>query len=262
MALVPGQLGLEMGAPGCDDAPVVGLSRDAKLRPLTLVLPYYENPRFLRRQVEHLNALPEDLRSHLTLIVVDDCSPQSPASGVLATMDSKLAGLLLYRVMKDVRWNWIAARNIGAHHAAPGWLLLTDMDHLVPEDTMRAAMSADLHDDHIYRFSRTERGAHEIHPHPNSWLMTRDMFWKVGGYDEACSGYYGTDGDYRRRCAATAPILILAEPLDRHEHDGDSSTTHYKRKQPEDARVKEMIRARGPGWKPKALSFPYREVAL
>ena len=86
------------------------------------------------------------------------------------------------------------------------------------------------------------------------------MFWRVGGYDETLSGHYGTDGDWRRRCAATARMQILEDRLIRQEHDGDSSTTRYLRKQPEDAQVKHLVAARGTHWRPKTLSFPYHEV--
>jgi len=58
--------------------------------------------------------------------------------------------------------------------------------------------------------------------------------------DKKCR-HYGTDGDYRRRCAKVAPMQILTDGLVRHEYDGDSSTTVYKRKQPEDAAVKRLI---------------------
>jgi hypothetical protein len=116
----------------------------------------------------------------------------------------------------------------------------------------------------IYGFRRYDAksdGAIEIPPHPNSWLMTRAMFWKVGGYDETLSGHYGTDGDWRRRCAKAAPIKILRDVLLRYEYVEDSSTTRYLRKQPEDAVVKRLVQARGHGWRPKTLSFPYHEVS-
>jgi len=54
----------------------------------------------------------------------------------------------------------------------------------------------------------------------------------------------------------------MTDELYRYEHYEDSSTTRYKRKQPEDAGVKQMIRARGPNWKPKVLSFPHHEIKL
>jgi len=48
----------------------------------------------------------------------------------------------------------------------------------------------------------------------------------------------------------------------RHEYQGDSSTTAYLRKQPEDAGVKAIIAKRGRFWAPRVLSFPYHEVPV
>jgi hypothetical protein len=114
----------------------------------------------------------------------------------------------------------------------------------------------------IYGFSRKEYSGEPIPPHPNSWLMTRALFWKIGGYDEKLSGHYGTDGDWRRRMALKAPIHILSDRLIRHEYQADSSTTAYLRKQPQDAEVKRIIAKRGKHWKPLTLSFEYAEVPL
>ncbi len=56
-------------------------------------------------------------------------------------------------------------------------------------------------------------------------------------------------------------MAILSDTLIRHEFVADASTTRYKRKQPEDAAVSRIVKARGKGWTPKTLSFPYTEVA-
>ena len=249
-----------MGAPGFDDAPLYRLVQQAEPRDITFVYPYYENPQFLARQLEQWTSYDQALRQRLRIIVVDDGSPNYPAAEVLQPVVWSLP-VRLFRIGIDVRWNWLAARNIGMQHAR-GWCLLTDMDHVVPEATLRAVMFGDVAPRSIYRFTRREHTGVRIHPHPNSMLMTRDMFWKVGGYDEALSGHYGTDGDWRRRCVATAKVYTLPCPLERHEYVGDSSTTTYKRKQPEDAGKKAIIATRGPGWRPKVLSFPYEEVPL
>jgi glycosyltransferase involved in cell wall biosynthesis len=248
-----------MGAPGCDDAPVVRVKRaDVAQRDVTVVYPYYENPDFLVKQMSHWLKIPQEVRTYVSFIVVDDGSPNNPAENILRD-PARLLPIRLFRIEVDVRWNWLAARNIGAHYADDGWLLITDMDHVIPVDTLRAVLCGKLKEDFIYRFSRT--GA-KTHPHPNSWLYTRETYWRIGGYDEALSGHYGTDSEYRRRCAATAPIRILEEPLELHEHEGDASTVRYLRKQPEDAAAKQMIRARGSDWEPKVLSFPHHEVRL
>lgn len=250
-----------MGAPGFDDAPLVTTIKTAKAKRVTLIYPYYENPRFLCYQVERWLALPADLRQHLSAIIVDDGSPIDPATLFLQTRHPPFP-LRLFRIGVDRRWNWLAARNIGAHHAPEGWCLMTDMDHVAPEETLAALVYGEHAPGIIYRLSRREHDGKEIHPHPNSFFITRAMFWKSGGYDEALSGYYGTDGDMRRRLAATAPIRTLSEHLERHEYQGDSSTTTYKRKEPIDAAKKKIIATRGRGWRPRVLSFPYAEVAL
>lgn len=249
-----------MGAPGFDDAPMCAVKQGAEPRDITLIYPYYENPIFLGLQLRLWTQYAPELLRHLRVIVVDDGSPRYPASDILVNFALNFP-IRLFRVGVDVRWNWLAARNIGMQHAR-GWCLLTDMDHMVPEATLRAVMYGALRERAIYRFTRREANGTRIHPHPNSMLMARDTFWHIGGYDEALSGHYGTDGDWRRRCAAARPIYTLPCALERHEYEHDSSTVHYKRKQPEDAGKKAIIATRGPGWRPKVLSFPYEEVAL
>lgn len=243
----------------CERFPHVSVERGDP-KPLTLIYPYYENPQFLRHQVGVWRSYPADLRRYLELVLVDDGSPKHPLGmslGPVGDLDVRV-----FRIELDVRWNWIAARNIGFRHADTEWCLVTDMDHVVSTETLDACIHSKHDSGVIYGFSRQEHTGSSIAPHPNSWLMTKRMFWRVGGYDEALSGHYGTDGDWRRRCRAVAPIHILEDRLVRHEYQGDSSTTAYQRKQPQDAEVSRIIRRRGKGWKPKVLTFPYHEVLL
>lgn len=250
-----------MGTPWTMGLTRVSVVKHTAPKPVTLVVPYYENPAFFAQQLAGWASYPQDLRDNVAFIVVDDGSPTSPAADVVRQVRPEL-NLRVFRLEVDLRWNWIGARNRGAHEAADGWLLMTDMDHVVPADTMRAVVFG-IHDPKvIYGFSRTEWTGAVLFSHPNSWLITRELFWKIGGYDETLSGHYGTDGDIRRRFAAAAQIQILNDRLVRHEHRGDSSTTRYLRKQPEDAAVKHLIAKRGADWRPRALSFPAHEVTL
>ena len=249
-----------MGISWCAHLPVVTVPRGARAKRLTLVLPYYENPVFLGAQLERLVGYPSELLAFLQVVVVDDGSPDHPAADVVRPYVYGLP-VRVFRILQDVRWNWIGARNIGAHYAPDGWLLLTDIDHVVPVETLEAVVWGQHDPGIIYAFSRTEHTGAAIAPHPNSWLMTRAMFWRVGGYDETLSGHYGTDGDWRRRLAATAPLQVLHDRLIRHEFVDDASTTRYLRKQPEDAVVQDLVASRRPGWRPKTLSFAHEEVS-
>ena len=245
-----------MKAPWTNGMPVVTIPQGGDPKPVTFIVPYYENPDFLKHQLAWWSTYPAWLREHLSAIVIDDGSP-APAK----LPETLPFPVRLFRIEQDVRWNWLAARNIGFHHAPEGWCLVTDIDHVIPESTATSAVFGKHDSDVIYAFSRIEHTGEPLGVHPNSWFLTKSMFWKVGGYDETMSGFYGSDGDWRRRLAATAQIHILSDRLIRHEYQGDSSTTRYLRKQPEDAAIKKIVAARGKNWKPKTLSFPYHEVA-
>ena len=244
-----------------DHLPVVTAPQSSTPKHVTLVLPYYENPKFLRQQLAWWKTYPvQSLQDFFSVIVVDDGSPASPAEAVLQDIPHTL-DVKLFRIEQDVRWNWLAARNIGAKHAE-GWCVFTDMDHVITQPCLESLVYGQHDARMIYGFSRIESTGEAKAPHPNSWFMTRSMFWNVGGYDETLSGHYGTDGSWRRRLARTAPMAILSDRLVRHEYVTDSSTTTYKRKQPIDAAVKRLDRSGEKGFTPKVLSFPYHEVTV
>lgn len=236
--------------------PVVAVRLTETPKPVTFVYPYYQNHDFLVRQVAGWCAYPESVRRHLTAIIVDDGSPTP-----LERVGLHPFPLRQFRIDQDIAWNWIAARNIGMHHAADGWCLMTDMDHVVPVETAEALVYGQ-HDPAVaYAFSRSEHTGAKVHPHSASWLLTKELFWKIGPYDESYSGVYGSDGLYRRRLMAACRTRVLTDRLVRYERVGDSSTTAYERKTPEDAaRLQRITASLKPGHKPKMLSFPYHEV--
>lgn len=229
---------------------------------VTVVMAYYENPGMLDEQFRSFRALPQAIRDHLRLIVVDDGSPLHPAKPQSIGMP-----LQVYRVGVDVRWNQDACRNIGVHHATTEWVLMTDMDHLIPEATLARICAGKISGGTAYRFSRVSAPDMKPYkPHPNSWLMTRLMFNRIGGYDERFAGWYGTDADFRRQVERLADVVTLKEVLIRvpREVVPDASTTRYLRKQDEDyENIKRIRKQRDklPDARPMTLTFPYVRVA-
>jgi FkbM family methyltransferase len=236
---------------------------------LTVVLPYYENPGMLRKQCEVFAAYAPEVRAHLQLIVVDDGSPTRPAQ---LPCDPGVP-VRIYRCLVDVRWNWLFCRNLGVDQAHTRWVLLTDIDHVIPEETLRAALFGNLNGKRVYRFARVSATEPTLttrvpyKPHPNSWLLTKKMFDAIGGYDEEASGFYGSDSLFRERVVARAgePVL-LPQVLVRvpREVIPDASTTRYERKTEADrvgiAAARARIAARPPGTGTRRLSFPWTQV--
>lgn len=233
------------------------------MRDITIVTAYYENPQMLRYQYRHLKRMPEEIRRHVSLIVVDDGSPEFPA--VKAEEDPNVR---LFRMMVDVRWNQDACRNLGVHQARTDWILLTDIDHVVPTGVLERILSTPLDPTAVYRFRRRlAPDMQPFRPHPNSWLMTRQTYEAIGGYDERFAGFYGTDGDFSERVAATASqvawfpgALVFVTP----RLISDACTRRYGRKEPMDREAIPRItaeRAKIADWRPLTLSFPWREVA-
>lgn len=237
-------------------------------RPITFVSAYYDNPTMLHEQFRVWRRYPEELRACFHAIVTDDGSPRWPA---LPNVEPAcgIASFRLNRTLVDVRWNWLFGRNLGVSQATTEWVLLSDIDHVLPAETARVIMETKLNPRAVYRFARVDAPALTPYkPHPNTWLMTRDMFDRVGGYDERFSGYYGSDSEFRERVHAVAKsVILLPQPMVRYprEHIADASTTTYGRKEEQDAihvrRIK-AERAKEEGWRPLRVTFPYVEEGI
>lgn len=144
------------------------------------------------------------------IIVVDDGSPEAAESIIREhASETLLQHLQLYRIHEDIPWNRGGARNLGAKMAKTNWIMQIDIDHMLDRRIQcdLAKYVAALPADAWFRFSRFRYGRADetrkkdripdaqehgqIHPHGDSYLCTRDAYWKVGGYDEDYSGCLG-----------------------------------------------------------------------
>ena len=179
---------------------------------LTIVMAYYENPLMLELQWKTLSSYSSVTQSKIEVIIVDDASPTAPADAVVRP--SHLPPVSIFRIRKDIRWNQDAARNIGAHEAAAPWLLLTDIDHIVPEASLEALFELKKRDDVFYSFGRTKYDNDDPRPvHPNSYFMTKELYWKIGGHDEDFAGIYGKDFLFRKRAQSLSSEVHLPNVL-------------------------------------------------
>lgn len=183
------------------------LRRDGKVDRLvpevTLIVPYYRNPRMLGLQMDEWDGYPPGFR----FVIVDDGSPE-PAMDVVnrhpVIYDDRLR---VYRIDRDIPWNRGGARNLGTRLAETEWVVHVDIDHLLPAGCAESLLTEPVDPRHWYRFPRFRYGRAdetrqkddipddmefgEVKPHIDSYLITRKNFWRVGGYDEDYSGCLG-----------------------------------------------------------------------
>lgn len=174
---------------------------------LSIAFPYYDNPEMLNFQISYLESFPRDIQEHIEVVLVDDGSPINPALESLHRR--QLQNLRLFRIEVDKPWNQDAARNIAAFEAKGEYLLLTDIDHVVPLATVQALLDVDDLDS-VFTLSRKAHFSDKvIPPHVNSYFLSRKKYWSIGGYDEDFWGTYGSDKLFRKKVMRAGGVTLL-----------------------------------------------------
>lgn len=223
---------------------------------ISLVMPYYMNPEMLKLQYRAWLQWPKSAREAFEIVIVDDGTKAGLHAADVPFPDGPMPKVRIFRIFEDRPWHQHAARNLGAHVAEGEWLLLTDMDHMLVGRMAEAlaAMQGDLDRETAYFLHRIEADTGEPtkgkdgawKPHPNSFVMSRDLYWRAGGYDEDYCGHYGTDGLFKSRLFGIAKEGMLEDIyLKRFWRDliPDASTTTLPRKE-----------GRKPGWRDDVLT--------
>lgn len=167
----------------------------------TIVIHYYNNEDSIERHFQRLASFKADTLSRFNLILVDDCSQNEINFEDLITKYSlKSLNLRVLRVQDDIAWNQTGARNLGCYQAGTDWLFCTDIDHFLTENcVVRLSEVVALAPDQntIYRVMRQhfENGS-AIAPHTNTFLVNKNNFIRVGGYDEDFAGGAGHSDKY------------------------------------------------------------------
>jgi len=170
-------------------------------------MPYYNNPGMLGAHYDRWERFQPEVKARMEIVLCDDASDE-PAFTLNTGIPTRL-----YRIKPPhVMWSQCCATNIAASKANGRWLVITDIDHIVPEETWErlAAMVLTLDSKRVYRFRRKEVDGSTYKQHPNSWLMTRETFEATKGHDERYRGIYNQDAAFIERvervCGAISTI--------------------------------------------------------
>lgn len=193
----------------------------------SLVVPFYLNGRMLEEQIRVWEQYPAAVR----IVLVDDGSPEPACDIVLAHASVALRERIsLYRIGVDIPWNRGGARNLGTVQAQTDWILHVDIDHVLPAGCVQPLLDFAPDPGRWYRFERFRNGRADdtrrkdkiaddvefgrIHPHIDSYLCTRDLYWRAGGYDEDFSGCLGGGSPFLKQLERLAAPAMA--PTDAH----------------------------------------------
>lgn len=244
---------------------------------LTLVMAVYGQPQMLWKQLDTILHYPDEVLDRLNVVIVDDCGVPEVETRFVENLDCFAKSAKLFRVDKDIPWNQMGARNLAMQHSS-GHCLLIDPD-MVFDGKMMARMiqaAEKLARRHVIKWGLRHVSSGKLDmTSPNTWLLHRDDFFAVGGYDEDFAGNKGWSDvqflDIMRAC-----YKIEERPdLWAHFHGNDSvpdamvtsldrSTAANKKK-----RVKKVEQARkAGGWarwaqtrvSAERLRFPWTQL--
>lgn len=229
----------------------------------------------LAEQVKVWNTYPEAIR----LVVVDDGSPE-PAEPIIRehATPELLSRLALYRIGVDIPWNRGGARNLGTLQAETEWIVHVDIDHVLPLESARALLAFEPEPSQWYRFPRFRKGRADetrnkdaiprdqafgaIKPHVDSYLCTKALYWKAGGYNEDFSGCLGGGTPFLAELTKLSAPRLLPDDVALHVYTrdtvADASDHTLSRDTSEFARRKKAMGGKFRGHDP--IRFPWERV--
>jgi hypothetical protein len=233
---------------------------------LNVVFPYWEQPLMLREQVRHWEKWDSEILKATTFLICDDCSAEHPVD--IGLLESLGLDIRVWRITKKEPWNWRAPKNICMFNAPDGWSLVTDIDHVLVRSQVKKLFGLPLDEDNAYFFKRRQAEDGSVfRNHTSSRLLTKEMFWKIGGYDESFVGTQsGWRGEYPRRVNLTAkatptlPVYLL-----RYERtDIDDANVELPRRDDgpvAETREEKIVAGIKAGWTGiKVMTFPHERL--
>ncbi|WP_353613185.1 glycosyltransferase family A protein [Mangrovibacter phragmitis] len=133
---------------------------------------------------------PADIIDAIEFVIVDD---GSPLEYQIPTLNLNYRWL---KITTDIQWNQGGARNLAVTYAKSDKILMTDLDHACPAETLRYLIKTSNPGRKFYKLRRKDVHGKIYNGHSNIFFMSRARFLRFYGYDEEYCGHYGAE-DYR-----------------------------------------------------------------
>lgn len=157
---------------------------------ITISLAYYNDGPNLLRQLSTMDLYPETVK----LQIIDDGSIQDPIENYLSNIPKRID---IFKINEDIPWNIPGVRNLSATVATTPWVLILDMDQIIPLSELMQILNMPLtNPNHFYSFNRRLNNIDKFTA--GTMLVSRELWWKAGGYDEDFVGNYGYNDPFFR----------------------------------------------------------------
>ena len=180
-------------------------------RPLTIVYPVYiTNKKRINNVIKSLKIyenLTVEQKKKLYIILVDD------ASTVKLELPEFDLNLTVLRIQKNIKWNSGGAKNLGVLSASTERIIISDIDHWFPAETLSFCMRIKNLDNKVFAFNQHEfladgTESKNILIHPNIFFLSKTTYLMMHGYDEDFCGYYGDDIFFRKYLSEMKKIEV------------------------------------------------------
>jgi hypothetical protein len=175
---------------------------------LSIIVSVLNSHEIVRRQYLHYSkmGLPDDVE----VIWLDDGSDRPirylyGKDAMIDMCEDANFNLSIYETNDKRLWTVAFARNLGAKKAKGEYLLMTDVDYIITKECIEAARNV-TEDKMSFKRAfgvldengnlcldaktlleyglQEERLSKRLIPHPNNFVMKKETYWKLGGYDE------------------------------------------------------------------------------
>jgi len=185
---------------------------------LSIVIAVMDSHEIVRRQILHYEKM--DIPDNVEILFIDDGSDPP------ITSDTKLKNFYIHATNDFRPWTVELARNFGIRKAKGEYILITDMDYIIPRETILSALELKEDKSSIRREfgvldeegnftqdldvlrkwglteERIQRKGTLIPPHPNNFVMRKSIFDYIGYFDESRVDRpypIGADAEFKRR---------------------------------------------------------------
>jgi len=176
---------------------------------VSVIIPFLDSDEIVRRLIKYWGQM--DIPDDIEFIIMDDGSKKSlrhPDFGLLDLVKGYGLNLEIYETHESRPWTSSAARNRAADIAIGRNLFLVDGDYIISRKALETARLFDgdrlgvrrefgvlteegtFTQDHATLIAwglprnRIRKRGTKFPPHPNQFVMRRELFLEMGGYDE------------------------------------------------------------------------------